>query len=80
MYGIDVIKSNLLDYPSYLIVYESLGNQSIIRRLNKNSELEGLFIYSYDHYLPDKVKQLEDFIKGYCNVNHNLTINDWINS
>lgn len=78
-YDLDKIKTQLKEYPSYIIVYENMGCYSIIRRLNPRSELEGLFNHSDDGYIPEKTKQLDDFINGYCMVNTSeYLIHDWI--
>jgi hypothetical protein len=69
-YDIVRIKSHLAAYPSYLTVYEGMGCCSIIRKLNPDSPIEGLFNHSDDGYSPDKVAKLEDFIKGYCHIEY----------
>ena len=76
LYNIDLIKSYLVDYPSYLIINEGLGSYSIIRRLNIKSNLEGLFINLNHNYTIERIRQKEEFIQGYCNVNNNLYKND----
>lgn len=54
-----------------------MGCCTIIRRLNKNNPIEGLFNHTDDCYSVEKTKKLEDFIAGYCYIqdipmmNHN---------
>jgi len=67
-----VIKSQLTNGPSYVIVQESIDCYTLVRRLNKNSNIEGLFIHSDDVYDPDKIKIKEDFINGYCKIESKL--------
>lgn len=79
-YQLDMIKSFLPDYPSYITVYEGMGCCSIIRRLNSNAPLEGLFNHSDDGFNPVKINKLRDFVDGYCLIqlkNQSFLIHDW---
>ena len=77
LYDISLIKSHLLDYPSYLIIQEGNGCITYIRRLNLNSQIEGLFYHSDDKNSIQKVNKIKDFLQGYCGIllitpiNHN---------
>jgi len=77
LYDIEIIKSFLMDYPSYITIYEGMGCSTIIRRLNKNSTIEGLFNHSNDGYSPEKVAKLENFILGYCYIETPLIYHEW---
>ena len=77
-YEIDKYKIQLKDYPSYLSVYEGMGCNTFIRRLNSESEIEGLFVHSDDHYLQSKMDKIENFIKGYCYIKLDFIFqHDW---
>ena len=65
-YDVLKIKNSLKKYPSCIELYEGMGCFTIIRRLNNDSCLEGLFIHSDDNYDIVKVNENEDFIKGYA--------------
>jgi hypothetical protein len=65
-YDVDAIKMELKDYPSYTVVYEGQGCLTYVRRLNKDTSIEGLFVHCDDGYLENKMKTLDEFIKGYC--------------
>lgn len=77
LYDIRLIKSYLMDYPSYITVYEGMGCCSIIRRLSPTSQIEGLFNHSDDGYSPEKVAKLENFIKGYCLIDSPMIHHEW---
>ena len=77
-YDIVQIKSHLTDYPSYITIYEGMGCCTIIRRLNPDSPIEGLFNHSDDGYSPEKVAKLENFIQGYCYIEYSpMMSHDW---
>jgi hypothetical protein len=75
-YDLTTVRLHLKEYPSYVIIYESMGHCTLIRRLNNSSKLEGLFIHSDDGYDPNKIKFNDNFINGYCKIEleliHNL--------
>jgi hypothetical protein len=67
-----------MDYPSYITVYEGMGCSSIIRRLNSDSPIEGLFNHSDDGHSSEKLEKLKDFMKGYCQILYSPMIHhDW---
>lgn len=65
-YQLDKIKSFLPSYPSYTTVYEGMGCFTLVRRLNPKAPIEGIFNHSDDHYCPDKLAKIQNFVKGYC--------------
>lgn len=71
-YNINEIKIKLKEYPSYLNIYHGLGNYICIKRFNKDSELECLFISPDDIYDSTKIKLNDDFIDGYAYVITNM--------
>jgi hypothetical protein len=71
-YNILLIKSHLKEYPSYVIVHEGMGCCTLVRRLNSNSNIEGLFVHSDDHYDPNNVRIYDEFINGYCKVDSTI--------
>ena len=74
-YNISLIKSYLQDYPSYVVILKGMGHCTIVRRLNKSSELEGIFIHTDDIYDPNHSKFNREFMDGYCKIeNTNLNI------
>jgi len=68
-YNLNDIKKKLKDYPSYLNVYTGMGTSACIRRLNKNSQLECLFVSPDDIYDQTKMKINNEFIEGYAYTN-----------
>jgi len=77
LYNIDEIKSKLLTHPTYVTVYEGMGCYTIIRRLNSESKIEGLFVHSDDNYSLNKMKKNEDFINGYAHINIQSLFHEW---
>jgi hypothetical protein len=67
-YNINELKSYLQEYPSYIEVHEGMGCTSIIRRLNIDSQIEGMFVHSDDIYSDIKTVKIKDFINGYCHI------------
>lgn len=79
-YDIVNIKSKLLEYPSYITIYEGMGCISYIRRLNILSPIEGLFNHSDDGYSPEKTLKINNFITGYLAVDANpIMMHEWKN-
>lgn len=76
-YPIDKINLVLKDYPSYIIIYEGMGCCTIVRRLNLNSPIEGLFNHSDDGYNSDKMKKIKEFVNGYCWIENNDIYHEW---
>jgi len=67
-YNIEKIKLLLKDYPSYIYIYNNINNEYIlIRRLNKDSLLEG-YIYSPRSLEIESI--LKNFINGYAKIYH----------
>ena len=65
-YPLDQVRSYLKDSPSYLMVYMGQGNNTYIRRKDKNSKLEGMFIHSDDwNYNMIIIDELNEFKKDY---------------
>jgi len=75
-YDVSLIKSLFREYPSYVIVYQGMGCYTLVRRLNHNSEIEGLFVHSDDGYDPIKTRINDEFINGYCKVDSNIIQNN----
>jgi hypothetical protein len=67
-YDITLIRSTLLDYPSYISIDEGMGCCTLIRKLNSNSPIEGLFNHSDDGYSTEKMEKLKKFVTGYCYI------------
>ena len=68
-YMIDDIKFMLKSAPSYVCVYEGMGNYMIIRRKNQNSKLEGLYVLNDDIiYNTNALQQVKDFTNGYQEI------------
>lgn len=68
-YNISIIKDLLYEFPSYIILLEKNNkNYIVVRRLNKSSELEGLFI----NFHMNRLELYEKFINGYCKVKLSL--------
>lgn len=67
-YDVSLIKSHLLDYPTYVVILEGMGHCTVIRRLDKSSELEGIFIHSDDGYDPNHSRFNNEFVYGYCKI------------
>lgn len=74
-YDVPLIKSHFKEYPSYVVVYESMGHSTIVRRLNENSEIEALFIHSDDGYDPNKIRINQEFMDGYCKITSMVNVN-----
>ncbi len=77
-YEVGKIKSILKEFPSYTTVYEGMGCCTLIRRLNPNSPLEGLFNHSDDFYCANKKEKLEEFINGYYFVEGPTIFHEWL--
>lgn len=58
----------LKDYPSYTIQYQGMGCYSIVKRLNKDSNIETLFIHSDDHMVENVDEKINKFVLGYCKI------------
>lgn len=71
-YDVPLIKTKFKEYPSYVVIYEGMGCCTLVRRLNINSNIEGLFIHSDDGYDPIKVKINDEFINGYCRIDSQI--------
>ena len=71
-YNLTTVKTHLKNYPSYVVIYESMGHHTIVRRLNNSSKIEGLFIHSDDGYDINKTKFNDEFINGYCRMDTDL--------
>lgn len=76
-YDLELIKSWLRDYPSFITVYEGLGSCSYIRRHDVNSELEALFYHADDHMSPHKTSKLNNFIRGYAYIKTPMFSHEW---
>jgi hypothetical protein len=67
---IDDINFMLKRYPSYLCVYEGMGNYTIFRRKSNKSKLEMLQVDNDDYIYNNMTKeQVDNFIKDYQEVN-----------
>jgi hypothetical protein len=66
---LDLIKSKLKPYPSYLKILYDMNNICIIRRLNINSKLEAIYETSEDHLIDTKIDQINKFLEGYAYIN-----------
>jgi hypothetical protein len=68
--NIELVKSTLKDYPSFMVLPMGMGCSLYIRRLNNNEQLEALFMHSDDwgQYSIDKTPELNKFIQDYCQV------------
>jgi len=63
-FNLDLIKSKLKYYPSFIKIIDDSNNISVIRRLNEQSELE-------EFYVPNNVNSIEEidiFTRGYSLV------------
>ena len=64
-YNINLIKTNLKVYPSYIKLIDKFNNISIIRRLNSETELEEFYINSSDQFS----EEIDIFTMGYAYIN-----------
>ena len=71
-YDIPLIKSYFTDLPCYVVIYEGMGCCTFVRRLNNNSDIEGIFIHSDDGYDPNKVIIHKKFFDGYCKIDTSI--------
>jgi len=67
-YNENDVKNKLKDYPSYTNVYQGMGCFCLFKRLNKEKEIEFLFIHSDDHYTENVDLKIINFINGYACV------------
>ncbi len=74
----DTFPSNeLSNSPKYLTVFAGMGCYSIIRRLNPESELEGLFVHSDDIYSNRKLEKNNEFIDGFAHIDSVNLYHEW---